>query len=180
MERWNQIEAESLLWIQENIRTELLDQWMIFFSAINNSGIVAITAVIALLLWRRYRHVGITAGSSLFVEFILVNVLLKNMVQRMRPYVVNGALVLLGDRPGDFSFPSGHTGSAFAVAIVLYLSMPKRYGIPALALATLVALSRIYNGAHYPTDVLGSIVIAFITGVVACKFVFPLALKRLL
>ncbi len=179
MESWNQVEASTLLWIQENIRTELLDGLMIFLSAINNAGMIAILAVLVLLIWRRYRHVGLTAFSSLLVEFMLVNVFLKNMVQRIRPYVVKEELTLLGDMPGDFSFPSGHTGSAFAVAVVIYLGMPRRYGIPAMVIATLISLSRLYNGAHYPTDVLGAVVIASITGVLAWRFVFPAASKRL-
>lgn len=179
MENWNQIEATVLLWIQDNIRVELLNKLMIFLSALNNSGMIAIAVVVILLLWRRYRHVGIAAFSSLAMEFILVNMLIKNMVHRTRPYVVNEALRLLGDRPGDFSFPSGHTGSAFAVATVMYLCMPRRYGIPALGLAALIALSRIYNGAHYPTDVLGAVMIATLTGVLAWRFVFPVVSRRL-
>lgn len=180
MENWNQIEASVLLWIQENIRTELLDKLMIFLSAMNNAGMIAIATVVILLLWRKYRHVGIAAFSSLAVEYMLVNILLKNMVHRTRPYVVNEVLVLLGDKPGDFSFPSGHTGSAFAVATAMYLCMPKRYGIPALVLAALIALSRIYNGAHYPTDVLGAVIIAVLTGVMAWRFVFPAVSRCLL
>ena len=179
MENWNQIEASVLLWVQNNVRTEILDQLMIFLSAINNSGMIAIATVVALLLWRRYRHVGVVAFLSLAVEFLLVIILLKNVVQRIRPYVVNEELILLGDMPGDFSFPSGHTGSAFAVAVVMYLCMPKKYGIPALVMAALIALSRIYNGAHYPTDVLGAIIIAVVTGILAWRFVFPLTSKRL-
>ena len=179
MESWNQIEVSGLIWIQENVRTELLDKLMIFLSAINNSGMIAIVAVILLLIWRRYRHVGVAAFASLFVEFIFVNVFLKNLVQRIRPYVVNEALTLLGDMPSDFSFPSGHTGSAFAVAVVMYLCMPRKYGISALVIAALVALSRIYNGAHYPTDVLGALAIAILTGVLAWRLVYPWAEKWL-
>ena len=179
MESLNQIEASVLMWIQENIRTELLDKLMIFLSAINNAGMIAILAVLLLLIWRRYRYVGLTAFSSLFIEFMLVNVFLKNIVHRIRPFVVNEELILLGDMPGDYSFPSGHTGSAFAVAVVIYLCMPRRYGIPAIVVATLISLSRLYNGAHYPTDVLGAVVIAIITGMLAWRLVFPAASKRL-
>lgn len=179
MENWNQIEASVLIWIQENLRTELFDCIMPFFSMLNNSGIIAILTVVTLVLWRKYRYVGVTAASSLFMEFLLLNVWLKNMVQRTRPYVVDTDLVLLGDKPGDFSFPSGHTGSAFAVAVVMLLCMPRRYGVPAIIMASLIALSRIYNGAHYPTDVLGAIIIAVFTGVMAWKFIFPKACECL-
>ena len=85
MENWNQIEASVLIWIQENLRTELFDCIMPFFSMLNNSGIIAILTVVTLVLWRKYRYVGVTAASSLFMEFLLLNVWLKNMVQRTRP-----------------------------------------------------------------------------------------------
>ncbi|MBQ3164376.1 MAG: phosphatase PAP2 family protein [Lachnospiraceae bacterium] len=179
MESLNQIEAWVLIWVQDTIRTELLDKIMIFLSAINNAGLIAILTVLLLLIWSRYRQVGIAAVASLATEFILVNVFLKNVVQRIRPYIVKEELTLLGDMPGDYSFPSGHTGSAFAVAIVIYLCMPRKYGIPALLLATLIAISRIYNGAHYPTDVFGAVMVATVTGVLAWKYVFPVACRCL-
>ena len=109
-----------------------------------------------------------------------MNVLIKNIVQRTRPYIANTELLLLGDMPGDFSFPSGHTGSSFAVAVVMLLCMPKRYGVPAVVLSTLIALSRLYNGAHYPTDVLGAFLIAVFTGVMSWKYIYPRISKRFL
>lgn len=168
------------MWIQENIRTEVLDWIMPLVSYLNTGGILAIITVMVLLIWRRYRQVGVTALVSLSSEFLLVNVLIKNIVHRTRPYFVNTELVLLGDQPGDFSFPSGHTGSAFAVAVVLLLCMPKRYGIPAVVVSTLIALSRVYNGAHYPTDVFGAFLIAVFTGVMSWKYIYPRISKRFL
>ena len=114
MENLNQAEAGILLWIQENLRTEWLDHIMPYVSGINDHGILAIIGVIVLLLWGRYRKVGITAFGSLAVEFIIVNLLIKPNVQRTRPFYVLEDLHLLGSLPTDFSFPSGHTGSAFA------------------------------------------------------------------
>ena len=77
MENLNQAEAGILLWIQENLRTEWLDHIMPYVSGINDHGILAIIGVIVLLLWARYRKVGITACGSLAVEFIIVNLLIK-------------------------------------------------------------------------------------------------------
>lgn len=179
MEGLNQAEAQVLVWIQENIRTEVFDWIMPFLSEINNAGFLAVITVLVLLIWRRYRCVGITAAVSLVTEFVFVNVLLKNLLHRTRPYVENEDLILLGDQPGDFSFPSGHTGSAFAVAIVMFLCMPKRYGVPAVIVASLIALSRIYNAAHYPTDVLGAVLVAAFTGMMSYKLVYPRISKRL-
>ncbi len=167
MESINQIEAGWLLWIQENIRTEIFDVIMPFFSEINNSGMIAIIAVVVLLLLKITRSTGVIAFWSLLMEYIIVNVGLKPIVMRTRPYVVNEALELLGEMPTDYSFPSGHTGSAFAVAWVCFLCLPKRYGVTAVVIAALIAFSRLYNAAHYPTDVLAATVIAFITAGVA-------------
>ena len=106
MENLNQAEAGILLWIQENLRTEWLDHIMPYVSKINDHGILAIIGVIVLLLWGRYRKVGITAFGSLAVEFIIVNLLIKPNVQRTRPFYVLEDLHLLGSLPTDFSFRS--------------------------------------------------------------------------
>ena len=177
MENWNLFESGALVWIQENLRTELLDKIMPYVSALNNAGILAIITVLALLAFKKYREVGITACSSLLVEYIIVNLIIKPLVNRTRPYVVNELLIQLGKRPTDASFPSGHTGAAFAVALVMLFTMPKKYGITAVVIATLIAYSRLYNGCHFPTDVLGGFLIALLTSILATKLVYPRAKK---
>lgn len=175
MENWNLIESGVLVWIEEMLRNPILDPIMVFFSWMNNAGMCAIALTAILIAVKKYRDVGFTAMVSLGLEFILVNVLLKPWVQRIRPYDVNEALHILGDIPSDFSFPSGHTGAAFAVAFVILLCMPRVWGITATVVASMIALSRLYNGVHYPTDVIGALVVAFITAAFASKVVYPKA-----
>ncbi len=167
MEVLNQLEAGWLLWIQENLRTEVLDAVMPMISKVNNSGMLAILTVIVLVLWKRTRETGWIAFVSLLIEFILVNVCLKPLVMRTRPFVVNEALELLGDYPTDYSFPSGHTGCAFAVAFVCLMCLPRKYGIGAMVVAALIAFSRLYNAAHYPTDVVAAIFVSLLTALFA-------------
>ncbi len=62
---------------------------------------------------------------------------------------------------GRYSFPSGHASSAFAGAWYLQKRYGYKHGIPALALATLVGISRVYAKAHYTKDVVGSVAITF-------------------
>lgn len=175
MENLNYAESQILIWIQEHLRLSGMNGCMVAASAINNMGMIAIVTVAVLLLVKRYRNVGITAFFSLAIEYFIVNICIKNLVARPRPYVVNEALQLLGARPGDYSFPSGHTGSAFAVAFVIFLCMPKKCGVSAIVVASVIALSRLYNGAHYPTDVLAAWMIACVVAVFAVKTVYPRA-----
>lgn len=76
------------------------------------------------------------------------------------------ALEPLIKRPKGFSFPSGHTTLAFAVAFIISRILPKRYSIPAFLMAALVAFSRLYLGVHYPTDILGGICIGYVAGLI--------------
>ena len=83
---------------------------------------------------------------------------LKNVVARTRPYEVVEGLTRLIEKQSDYSFPSGHTAASFAAAVILFLQLPKKYGIPALILAVLISFSRLYLGVHYATDVLAGAV----------------------
>ena len=66
-------------------------------------------------------------------------------------------------RPEDFSFPSGHTGAAFA-AVGAMFACHNRLWIPALVLALLIAFSRLCLYVHYPTDVLAGVLLGIMTG----------------
>jgi membrane-associated phospholipid phosphatase len=98
------------------------------------------------------------AGASL----ILANALsagLKYGIHRKRPFVTYED-IQKETRAGPYSFPSGHTTSAFATATSLCLAFPKWYVIaPSCVWAGLVAYSRMHLGVHYPSDVLAGILL---------------------
>ena len=97
---------------------------------------------------------------------LITNVCLKNLVARPRPYEVVEGLVPLIGKPTDYSFPSGHTCASFACALVLYRILPKKYGVPAVILASLIAFSRLYVGVHYPSDVFFGAVLGILIGLI--------------
>ncbi|NLK39439.1 MAG: phosphatase PAP2 family protein [Clostridiales bacterium] len=153
------LEGEILTYIQTVIRSAPLDLFMKIITTLGDAGILWILACLVMLIFKKTRIVGIAGAISLIAEFLCVNVVLKNIIQRARPYEVIEGLNILIATPHDYSFPSGHAGSAFAVAIVMLLMLPKRWGIPALIMASLMALSRLYVGVHFPTDVIAGALI---------------------
>lgn len=84
---------------------------------------------------------------------------LKYSVNRTRPFITYPDIVKKSDG-GSSSFPSGHTSGAFATATILSLEYPKWYVIvPSYLWASTVAYSRLDLGVHYPSDVLGAMVV---------------------
>jgi undecaprenyl-diphosphatase len=77
---------------------------------------------------------------------------IKWFFRRRRPFSSIVRAIVVGRKPGSYSFPSGHTAAAFAGAVLLQRYFPRRRGI-LYSVAALVGFSRIYLGAHYPGDV---------------------------
>lgn len=162
-------EGSILLFLQNYVRNPVLNALLIPFTLSNNAGISCILIVAVFIYFKSLRKAGILMGISLLLEFLLNNLIIKNLFARIRPYeVIDGLILLVGKAP-DYSFPSGHTGSAFALAVVIFMVMDRKYGIIALILASLMGFSRLYVGIHYPSDVLGGVILGVVTSVVAVK-----------
>ena len=171
METLLNIDGGLLLLIQEYVRTPLLDKIMIFITSLGNGGMIWIAATILLLIPKKTRKVGIMSGVALLGSLIINNHIIKNIVQRPRPFVTFTDLQILIPTPSEFSFPSGHTSSSFAAAGVFYSNLPKKFGVPAVILAGLIGLSRLYVGVHYPTDVIAGIVMGILLSFMAERLV---------
>ncbi|MEG0804966.1 MAG: phosphatase PAP2 family protein [Lachnospiraceae bacterium] len=153
------LDSGILLWIQEVLRNDILTPIFIFITKLGNGGILWIVISILLLFSKKTRTIGFMSLLSLAASALIVNVCLKNLVARVRPYEVITGLKLLVERQSDFSFPSGHAASSFASASIFLWEFPKKIGIPFMILAGLIAFSRLYVGVHYPLDVLAGILI---------------------
>ena len=153
-----QLDGNILLWIQENIRNDFLTPIMIFITSLGNAGIIWIAVALLCFCFKKTRKIGALVTFSLIGSLVINNIIIKNLVDRIRPYEVIEELNILIEKPAEFSFPSGHTASSFAAGVILFLACPKKYGIFALILAFLIGISRLYVGVHYPTDVLGGMI----------------------
>jgi undecaprenyl-diphosphatase len=123
----------------------------------------AIAALIALLGGRRGRHAAIRGVLSIAITSTLVNLPLKYLARRARPPMQRGDRPLPVSLPGSFSFPSGHSASAFAFATGVALEEPRLLG-PVLPLAAGVAYSRVHLRVHYPLDVVAGAAIGTAMG----------------
>ncbi len=93
-----------------------------------------------------------------------INALIGAFFFRYRPFVVHQLTQLIDHSSTDKSFPSDHTAIAFAIATVI-TAYNRKAGIVALLIAFFIGLGRIYVGVHYPTDVIGGIVVGVCAGV---------------
>lgn len=161
------MDGEILLWIQEYIRNPVLTPIMKVITALGNAGIIWILIAILCLCIKKTRRSGATIALALLFSLIVNNAILKNAVARIRPYEVIDGLQCLVGKAVDYSFPSGHSGSSFAAATVIACLFPRKYGIAAIVLASLIAVSRLYVGIHYPTDVLFGVLDGILLGMLA-------------
>jgi undecaprenyl-diphosphatase len=129
------------------LRAGWLNWFFVGLSWIGTYGVVWIAiALLVALLWRRPSVLLTVVAADALAD--LLTRLGKVIVDRHRPFEHQ-----LGPATSSSSFPSGHAATSFACATVLSVLVP-RWRVPFFALATLIAFSRLYNGVHYPTDVL--------------------------
>ena len=155
MESLSMAELGILDWIAQHCHTAWMDVVMPAITHLGDKGYIWIAlGIVILFLCKEERATGAQVLLALVFSLILCNLVLKNAVDRIRPCDLKPVADLLIHRPGDPSFPSGHTSASFAAAVVLILNRWKGRW-PALALAILIAFSRLYLYVHFPTDVLG-------------------------
>ena len=166
------LDGNILLWIQNNLRNPVLTAILKPITHLGDKGIFWILLTLVLLAFRKTRRAGICSMAALICMVLLNDVLLKHLINRTRPYEVIDSLSILISRQDSTSFPSGHTSAAFASWTALRLTIPqvldkkkaRLFLILTLILAILISLSRMYVGVHYPTDILGGLVLGILYG----------------
>ena len=169
------MEFDILYWFQ-SIHNSILDPIMVGFTKLGDAGMIWILLSILFMCTKKYRKCGVTMMLALVFSLVMCNGFMKNLVARDRPCWIDPTVQLLIKIPSDFSFPSGHTSASFAAAVAIFM-YHKREGIAALILASLIAVSRLYLFVHFPTDVLTSLILGSLYGVIA-YFIIKWACRR--
>ena len=160
---------------------------LVFLTNLGDNGILWIALGIILLFFKKTRKAGITVLGALAVMMVCNNFVLKNLFARTRPFNLEEwrdwfVYPELVKRPSSYSFPSGHSSSAFAAATGLCVSKKARFIVPGFILAALIAFSRVYVHVHYPTDVIFGALFGILYGLIAiflCKWILNMLNTKL-
>lgn len=138
-----------------------------------DKGIFLLTLSVILMLFKKTRKVGICMFGAIGCGAIITSFIIKDMVARPRPFMSNvleynewwkfaGSVM-----EDDFSFPSGHTTAMMSamMSIFFFSKSKKKYWV--ILFVVLMGISRNYLMVHYPSDIIGGVIVGFIGALVA-------------
>ncbi len=152
-------------------------------SIFGDNGLFFIILGVVLLLFSKSRKTGLTMLLSMAVGGILVNLLLKNVVARVRPFNASEEFKAMWEAAGasfekSKSFPSGHTNVTTNALLAIFLTTNKKKKWWILLLPLIMGASRVYLIVHYLTDVIGGLLTGIISGVLG--YIIATAVYKLL
>lgn len=158
-------ELELIKWLQ-SFSTDFLDSLFKLFTIFGEEESLII--LLGFIYWCYDKKLGELMGLTIFLSLGL-NSAIKLAVARPRPFLVDDSIVNLKPSTSTgYSFPSGHTQTASTTYFSLYYLIKKKWLlIVAIIITLLVALSRMYLGVHYLTDVLA----AWVLGILLAYFI---------
>jgi undecaprenyl-diphosphatase len=149
--------------------SSMLD-WLFVLLAQHLTYVIVIAALVIIFRsapWQRRAWVFLATALTVILSRGIIASLFHQFVERPRPFVAFGfdPLVAVSEAERLASFPSGHMAFLFAIAFVLFYSNRKT-GWWFVGLSLVVGVARVIAGVHYPSDVIGGILIALISAFV--------------
>ncbi len=142
----------------------------IFFARIGDLGIFCFALAILLMFFKKTRKTGFAIVFSVLIGSLFTNVTIKELVARPRPFAMEYKewWEFIGSpKQGEYSFPSGHVTSAMAGMTAVCLTQSKKWIAPALSYAIIMGATRNYLMVHYPSDVIGGLIVGAVAGILA-------------
>lgn len=156
--------------LNHKAKCSFLDKFMTFITYIGSFPFGFSFCIISLILTNfSIKSFGFKLSFAMILSTFLSNII-KKSVSRIRPYIKLNNLNAIKIGVDNYSFPSGHTTSAFTMSIMLSLFFP-RLSMLFIILSTLVGISRMYLCVHYPTDVAFGTLLGSLCSYIIFKFI---------
>ena len=157
-------DSSFMNWIQSHVKTDFMDRAMLFCTKLGDRGAIWIVYAVICVCSARLRQVGMNLTMCVSASAFLGNFAIKPIFRRTRPCNADHSRRLLLARPGDSSFPSCHTMTSFAAAVVTAWQAGGLLGATSFMFASMISFSRVYLYMHYPSDVLAGMAFGIATG----------------
>lgn len=163
-----------------SVAGDFLTPLMKLLTLLGEKGIAMFLLAFILMLFPKTRRVGVCVFGAVCCGALITNIIVKDLVARPRPFEsmagFNASWKALGSPAEDgFSFPSGHVTALTAGMSALCFCKGRKFVLPTVLAVLLMAMSRCYLMAHFPSDVLAAMLVgvfsAFVAWVIA-KFIF--------
>ena len=169
-------EIDIIVWLQNN-RSSLLDSFFQFFTLFGEETVLIL--ILGFIYWCYDKKQGEVIGLTVFIS-IAINSVLKVIINRSRPFLVDSRIENLKPSTStSSSMPSGHTQTAATTYFSLSTLFKKNWLlITAIVITFFVALSRMYLGVHYLSDVLTGAALGILMAIYIPKLLKKIENKR--
>lgn len=158
-----------------------------FISLLAEKGIFLFLIAFILMAFKKTRKIGVCIFGAVCCGALITNIALKDLIARPRPFMMivsdfNAWWQYIGSPIEDgFSFPSGHATAAMAFATAIFLTTNKKKSFPIFLFVILMGLSRNYLMVHYPSDILGGVLVGAVAAFISLlitEFIFKILNKH--